>query len=119
MFWTALTDGAPDTKMEDAFSGNGGVMEATRKGMGRDRRIGKTTGKVKGISSKDLKGKRSAVAGGKKGKETKIRGKIKVKIQVLRSEPVYCLPARFRVLSVDEPVPCVVVMKSSSRRILI
>ncbi|MGC6416616.1 MAG: TonB family protein [Bradymonadia bacterium] len=74
-----LTDGAPDTKMEDAFSGNGGVMEATRKGMGRDRRIGKTTGKVSGISSKDLKGKRSAVAGGKKGKETKIRGKIKVK----------------------------------------
>ncbi|MBV69859.1 MAG: hypothetical protein CMH52_00795 [Myxococcales bacterium] len=75
----SLTDGSPDVKMEDAFSGNGGVMQATKKGMGRDRRIGSTRGKVTGISTKDLKGKRSRVAGGKKGKETKVRGKIKVR----------------------------------------
>ncbi|MEE2787822.1 MAG: AgmX/PglI C-terminal domain-containing protein [Myxococcota bacterium] len=74
-----LRDGATDVQIAEAFEGTSGLMVANKQGISRDRRIGSTKGKVTGIDSGSLKGKRRKVSSGKKGREQSIKGSVKIK----------------------------------------
>lgn len=78
----SLAGGAADVSMKDAFDGATGVMLADAAGAARDtrRRVGGGTGKVAGLDKNAVRAKGGGkVSSGKKTREVKVKGTVKVK----------------------------------------